>query len=66
MTQWQFCLAEVSKNTPAALFEPAGDVVPHVVRLKGVEQEVGCFNQLRCLLVLSQFTEREWKINITF
>ena len=41
---------------PAALLEPAGDVVPHVVGLEGVEQEVGSFDQLRSLLVLPELT----------
>lgn len=45
-----------SRYQPAALFKPASDVVPHVVWLKGVEQEICCFDQLRCLLVLTKFT----------
>lgn len=55
-------LAEVYTHRPAALFEPASDVVPHVIRFKGVEQEVGCFNQFGCLLILSEFTETQCKI----
>lgn len=48
---------------PAALLKPASDVVPHVVRLKRIKQQIGCFNQFRRLLVLPQFTEKEGKIS---
>lgn len=43
---------------PAALLKPASDVVPHVVRFKGVEQKVGCFDQFCSLLVFTKFTRK--------
>lgn len=48
---------------PAALLKPTSDIVPHVVRLKRVEQEIGGFNQFCRLLVLSKFTNKESKIS---
>lgn len=47
---------------PAALLKPAGDVVPHVVWFKGVEQKVGCFYQLCRLLVFTKFTRKAKKV----
>lgn len=56
-----------SRCKPAALFKPASDVVPHVVWLKGVEQEICCFDQLCCLLVLTKLAiETKQKDGHTF
>ena len=40
-------------HRPAAVFKPASDVVPHVIWLKRVEQQVSRFDEFSRLLVLS-------------
>ena len=44
-------------HRPAAVLEPVSDIVPHVVRLKRVEQEIGRLDKLCSFLVFSQFAE---------
>lgn len=45
-------------HTPAALLKPVCNIVPHVVGLKWIKQEVGGFNELGCFLVFSEFAEK--------
>lgn len=46
-------------NLPATFFKPTSNVIPHIIRLKGIKEKIGSFNQFCCFLVFSQFAERK-------
>jgi len=46
-------------NLPTTFFKPTSNVIPHIIRLKGIKEKIGSFNQFCCFLVFSQFAERK-------
>lgn len=56
---FNFTHTEIKYHLPTTLFKPTSNVIPHIIRLKGIEKKIGSFNQFCCFLVFSQFAERK-------